>query len=54
MIVKEAMRLRPVIFQDTRTLTRPMEIAGYVLPAGVVVSPTLGLCTRLNTRRRTT
>ena len=42
-IVKEAMRLRPVIFQATRTLTRPMEIAGYLLPAGVVVSPALGL-----------
>jgi cytochrome P450 len=53
-IVKEAMRLRPVIFQATRALTRPMEIAGYLLPAGVVVSPTLGLSTRLTTRRRTT
>lgn len=37
------MRLRPVIFQATRTLTRPMEIAGYRLPAGVVVSLALGL-----------
>jgi cytochrome P450 len=42
-IVKETMRLRPVIFQATRTLTRPIEIAGYSLPAGVVVSPALGL-----------
>lgn len=42
-VVKETMRLRPVIFQATRTLTRPVEIAGYTLPAGVVVSPALGL-----------
>jgi cytochrome P450 len=42
-IVKETMRLRPVIFQATRTLTEPIEIAGYTLPAGVVVSPALGL-----------
>jgi len=42
-VVKETMRLRPVIFQATRTLTRPIEIAGYSLPAGVVVSPPLGL-----------
>lgn len=42
-VVKETMRLRPVIFQATRTLTEPVELAGYVLPAGVVVSPALGL-----------
>jgi cytochrome P450 len=42
-VVKETMRIRPVIFQATRTLTRPIEIAGYTLPAGVVVSPGLGL-----------
>lgn len=42
-VVKEAMRLRPVIFQATRTLTEPVDLAGYRLPAGVVVSPALGL-----------
>jgi len=42
-VVKETMRLRPVVFQATRTLTEPLEIAGYHLPAGVVVSPALGL-----------
>jgi cytochrome P450 family 135 len=42
-VMKEAMRLRPVIFQATRTLTQPTEVAGYLLPAGVVVSPALGL-----------
>jgi len=42
-VVKEAMRLRPVIFQSTRTLTEDTTLAGYRLPAGVVVSPALGL-----------
>jgi len=42
-VVKETMRLRPVVFQATRTLTEPLDIAGYHLPAGVVVSPALGL-----------
>ena len=42
-VVKEAMRIRPVIFQATRTLTEDTEVAGYRLPAGVVVSPALGL-----------
>ncbi|WP_332666425.1 cytochrome P450 [Aeromicrobium sp.] len=42
-VVKEAMRLRPVIFQATRTLTEDTNVAGYRLPAGVVVSPALGL-----------
>lgn len=42
-VVKETMRLRPVVFQATRTLTEPVEIGSYRLPAGVVVSPALGL-----------
>jgi cytochrome P450 len=42
-VVKEAMRLRPVIFQATRTLTEDTDVAGYRLSAGVVVSPALGL-----------
>jgi cytochrome P450 family 135 len=42
-VVKEAMRLRPVIFQATRTLTEDTDVAGYRLPAGVVVSPAFGL-----------
>lgn len=42
-VIKEAMRLRPVIFQATRTLTEDTDVAGYLLPAGVVVSPALGL-----------
>lgn len=42
-VIKEAMRLRPVIFQATRTLTEATSVAGHLLPAGVVVSPALGL-----------
>lgn len=42
-VVKETMRLRPVIYDAARTLTQPIDLAGYRLPAGVVVSPALGL-----------
>jgi cytochrome P450 len=42
-VIKEAMRLRPVIFQAPRTLTEDTDVAGCRLPAGVVVSPALGL-----------
>lgn len=42
-VTKEALRLRPVIFEVARKLTRPVEVAGYRLPAGVVVSPAIGL-----------
>jgi cytochrome P450 len=42
-VVKEAMRLRPVIAQVARLLTEPAEIAGYRLPAGVTVAPSISL-----------
>jgi cytochrome P450 len=41
--VKEAMRLRPVIRNVARRLTRPTRVAGYDLPAGVVVFPSIYL-----------
>ncbi|HEX4838194.1 MAG TPA: cytochrome P450 [Solirubrobacteraceae bacterium] len=37
------MRLRPVIHDVGRVLTVPAEIAGHRLPAGTVVSPSIGL-----------
>ncbi|MBQ1442329.1 MAG: cytochrome P450 [Renibacterium sp.] len=40
---KEGLRLRPVIGGVARRLTEPAEIAGYQLPAGVVVSPSIDL-----------
>jgi cytochrome P450 len=42
-VTKEAMRLRPVISEVARKLTRDVEIAGYRLPAGVTVMPSIGM-----------
>jgi cytochrome P450 family 135 len=42
-VVKEILRLRPVIHDVGRVLTVPAEIAGHRLPAGTVVSPSIGL-----------
>jgi cytochrome P450 family 135 len=44
--VKEAMRLRPVIREVARRLTVPTRVAGYDLPAGVVVFPSIMLVQR--------
>jgi cytochrome P450 len=41
--IKEAMRLRPVIDSVARRLNRPVQVAGYDLPAGVVVFPSIQL-----------
>jgi cytochrome P450 len=41
--VKEAMRLRPVITTVARRLNRPARVAGYDLPAGVVIFPSVQL-----------
>lgn len=41
--VKEAMRLRPVIANVARRLNKPVTVAGYDLPAGVVVFPSIQL-----------
>jgi cytochrome P450 len=40
-VVKETLRLRPVIPIVLRVLKAPMEIAGYELPAGVAVAPSI-------------
>jgi cytochrome P450 family 135 len=42
-IAKETLRIRPVIYDVGRVLTRPVELAGYQLPAGVMVAPGIGL-----------
>jgi cytochrome P450 len=41
--VKESMRLRPVIANVARRLNKPVRVAGYDLPAGVVVFPSIQL-----------
>jgi cytochrome P450 len=42
-IAKETLRARPVVFDVGRILTEPVELAGYRLPAGVMVTPGIGL-----------
>lgn len=42
-VVKETLRIRPVVFDIGRILTQPIELAGYRLPAGVMVTPGIGL-----------
>lgn len=42
-VAKETLRIRPVVFDVGRILTEPIELAGYWLPAGVVVTPGIGL-----------
>jgi cytochrome P450 family 135 len=42
-IAKETLRIRPVVFDVGRVLTEPVELAGYRLPAGVMVAPGIGL-----------
>ena len=44
-LAKETLRIRPVVFDVGRVLTEPVEVAGYRLPAGVMVAPEWGWCT---------
>lgn len=40
-VAKETLRIRPVVFDVGRILTEPVELAGHLLPAGVMVIPGL-------------
>ncbi|MCV7067950.1 cytochrome P450 [Mycolicibacterium farcinogenes] len=42
-VIKETLRIRPVLFSSGRILKEPTEIGGYLLPAGVMVDPAIGL-----------
>ena len=42
-VAKETLRIRPVVFDVGRVLKQPVELAGYQLPAGVMVVPGIGL-----------
>jgi cytochrome P450 family 135 len=42
-VCREVLRVRPVVFDVGRVLTEPTEIAGHLLPAGVMVAPGIGL-----------
>jgi cytochrome P450 len=45
-VVKESLRLRPIIPLVARRLQEPMEIGGHLLPAGVTVTPSIWLMHR--------
>jgi cytochrome P450 family 135 len=45
-VIKETLRLRPVLPIVLRRLTRPLEIGGWALPAGVSVAPCIYLVHR--------
>jgi cytochrome P450 len=45
-VIKETLRLRPVIALVLRKLVEPMEIGGRMLPAGVTVAPSIYLVHR--------
>jgi cytochrome P450 len=45
-VVKETLRLRPVIAFVRRRLTEPLQIGGRLLPAGVTVAPCIYLLLR--------
>jgi cytochrome P450 len=42
-VIKEILRVRPVIFDVARVLKAPVTIRGWTLPAGVTVVPSIGL-----------
>jgi len=45
-VIKETLRLRPVLPIVLRKLSQPMELGGYTLPAGVAVAPCIYLMHR--------
>jgi cytochrome P450 len=45
-VIKESMRLKPVTTVLQREITRPIELGGYHIPAGVVVAPSNYLAQR--------
>ncbi|MQA09312.1 MAG: cytochrome P450 [Pseudonocardiaceae bacterium] len=42
-VFKEALRMRPVVYAVARKLTEDTDVAGYRIPAGSIVSPSIGL-----------
>ncbi|OMB97784.1 cytochrome P450 [Mycobacterium sp. NS-7484] len=42
-VIKETLRIRPVLFSSGRILKEPTEVGGYRLPAGIMVDPAIGL-----------
>jgi cytochrome P450 family 135 len=45
-VIKETLRVRPVLFDVARKLKQPVEVGGYTVPAGITVMPAIGLVQR--------
>jgi cytochrome P450 family 135 len=45
-LVRETLRIRPVVHEVARTLTEPVDLGPYRIPAGAMVMPTIGLVHR--------
>ena len=45
-MIKETLRVRPVVGSVGRWLAAPYTVGGYVLPAGTLVMPSIGLSHR--------
>jgi cytochrome P450 len=45
-VIKETLRVRPVVADVVRTVTRETEVGGYTLPAGTIVLPAVALVQR--------
>ena len=45
-VVKETLRVRPVIFDVARKLKAPVEVSGYRVPAGATLMPAIGIVQR--------
>ncbi len=42
-VCKETLRVRPVVFEFARKLTAPVQLAGYRVPAGTILAPSINL-----------
>jgi cytochrome P450 len=42
-VCKESLRVRPVVFEFGRKLTAPVQLRGYQIPAGIILTPSINL-----------
>ncbi|MGH3787064.1 MAG: cytochrome P450 [Pseudonocardiaceae bacterium] len=42
-VCKESLRVRPVVFEFARKLTAPLQLGGYQIPAGTILTPSINL-----------
>ena len=42
-VCRESLRVRPVVFEFGRKLTAPVQLGGYQIPAGIILTPSINL-----------